>query len=200
MTTTSSTPTLDLMDAYERVWRAFGENEISRSAAHYLLAIASLESSGPPPRAVDVALRLEVSRAAVSLQLKVLKASGLIEVGDDHRIRLTPAAGELVARIASKREIVRAFLADLLGVSTGTAERDACKVEHLISEEAAAALVRLLRFVDSGHDSATRFVAAFRELTAECPPGVRCELCKGTCLIRSALSRSRDEAVPRRSR
>ncbi len=64
MTATCPAPTLDLMDAYERVWRAFGENEISHSAAHYLLAIASLESSGPPPRAIDVAL--SQSRAGVA--------------------------------------------------------------------------------------------------------------------------------------
>jgi DtxR family Mn-dependent transcriptional regulator len=132
------------MGDYEKEWRAFERNEVTHSAAHYLLAVAAIAKSGRDPRAVDVARQLEVSRAAVSLQIRTLRENGLVDVGDDHRIHLTRTGADLVARIASKREVVRLFLNEVLGVDPATAERDACKIEHLISEESGAALVRFI--------------------------------------------------------
>lgn len=135
------------MADYESQWRAFEDNEVTHSAAHYLLAIAALAKTGREPRAVDVARQLDVSRAAVSLQIRTLRSHGLVDVGDDHRIRLTRRGADLVARVASKREVVRMFLAEVLGVDPATAERDACKIEHLISEDSGAALVRFIRLL-----------------------------------------------------
>jgi Mn-dependent DtxR family transcriptional regulator len=132
------------VDGYEREWRAFERNEVTHSAAHYLLAVAAFAKAGRDPRSVDVARQLEVSRAAVSLQIRTLRENGLVDVGDDHRIRLTRTGADLVARIASKREVVRLFLTEVLGVEPETAERDACKIEHLISEDTGAALVRFI--------------------------------------------------------
>jgi Mn-dependent DtxR family transcriptional regulator len=137
------------MSEYERVWRAFSDNEITHSAAHYLLAVAACEKDGLSPRAVDVARELDVSRAAVSLQLKTLRDQGMVNVGADHRVRLTRLGTDLVARIASKREAVKVFLHDVLGVDEAAAERDACKIEHLLSEESGAALVRFIAFLRS---------------------------------------------------
>jgi len=141
------------MADYQSQWRAFEDNEVTHSAAHYLLAIAALAKSGREPRAVDVARHLDVSRAAVSLQIRTLRSNGLIDVGDDHRIRLTRRGADLVARVASKREVVRLFLNEILGVDPATAERDACKIEHLISEQSGAALVRFIRVLQDDPDA-----------------------------------------------
>jgi Mn-dependent DtxR family transcriptional regulator len=177
------------MSGYERVWREFEDNEISHSAAHYLLAISGLEQTGDHPRAADIARALEVSRAAVSLQLRTLRDHGLVEIGSDHRIRLSTLGSDVVARVASKREVVRAFLGQVLGVDDDTAEQDACKIEHLISEQTGAALARFLHFVGAAGDDAVTLLEAFREATADCPPGARCDFCTRRCLIRSALDR-----------
>jgi Mn-dependent DtxR family transcriptional regulator len=132
------------MGDYQKVWREFERNEVTHSAAHYLLAVAAFGKSGRDPRAVDIARQLDVSRAAVSLQMRALRDHGLVDVGDDHRIHLTRTGADLVARIASKREVVRLFLVEVLGVDPETAERDACKIEHLISEQSVTALVHLI--------------------------------------------------------
>jgi Mn-dependent DtxR family transcriptional regulator len=132
------------MGDYQKVWREFERNEVTHSAAHYLLAVAAFGKSGRDPRAVDIARLLDVSRAAVSLQIRTLRDHGLVDVADDHRIHLTRTGADLVARIASKREVVRLFLVDVLGVDPETAERDACKIEHLISEQSSAALVHFI--------------------------------------------------------
>jgi len=168
---------------YERVWRAFEANEITHSGAHYLLAIAAAVKAGQAPRAADIARQLDVSRAAVSLQVRALKDHGLVVVDPHHHIGLTRAGADLVARIAGKREVVRVFLEEVLGVVPETAEMDACKVEHLISEQTCAALVRLITFLRSDQPAAEECLQVFRETVAACGPLSRCDLCTEVCLL-----------------
>lgn len=171
------------MGNQETVWRAFERNEITHSAAHYLLAVAAFGKGGRAPRSVDIARHLDVSRAAASLQLRNLHDQGLLEVDEHQHIHLTRAGADLVARVASKREVLRVFLSQVLGVSAATAEVDACKVEHLLSEETGAALVRMIRFLRSQRPAARTFLRQFRALAAKCPHDGRCELCTNVCLM-----------------
>lgn len=140
-------------------WRAFEDNEITHSAAHYLLAVDALAGADEGPRAADVARYLGVTRAAVSLQLRTLRERGYLVASAGARLRLSRSGARLVARLASKREVVRTFLGEVLGVHGRTAEVDACKIEHLLSEESAAALVRLVRLLRSGDKRARAAVA-----------------------------------------
>lgn len=147
-------------------WREFEHNEISHSGAHYLMAVSSFIKNGFQPKAADVARQLGVSRTAASGQLRALVDQGLLAVGASKRIDFTQDGADLVARIAGKREVVTMFLRDILGVSANAAELDGCKIEHLISEETGAALVRLTRFLQSDAPPAREFVKAFRKRRA----------------------------------
>lgn len=171
------------MESFATTWRAFEANEITHSAAHYLLAIAAFHRRGVHPRAADVSRELGISRAAASLQLRSLQEHGLVKVDERQRLHLTRAGADLVARVASKREVVRVFLEEILGVRPQSAAMDACKVEHLLSEETGAALVRLIRFLRSEHPAAQQALAVFKATTATCPPQARCDLCTNTCLL-----------------
>jgi DtxR family transcriptional regulator, Mn-dependent transcriptional regulator len=171
------------MSTRPRLWRAFEDNEITHSGSHYLLAIASLGKLGDAPRAADVARRLGVTRSAASLQLRVLQERGLVEMDDRQRLRPSAAGTDLVNRVMSKHEVLLVFLRELLGIATDTAELDACKVEHLLSEETGAALVRLIRFTRSGRPEAKAFLSEFKRTIAHCPPGELCELCTEACLL-----------------
>ena len=174
------------MSTRPRLWRAFEDNEITHSGAHYLLAIAALGKLGSAPRAADVARRLGVTRAAASLQLRALQDRGWVEIDEQQRLRLSSAGADVVNRVMSKHEVLLVFLRELLGVEADTAELDACKVEHLLSEETGAALVRLIRFARSGKPEVTAFLSEFRRTTAHCRPGALCELCTETCLLAAA--------------
>jgi DtxR family Mn-dependent transcriptional regulator len=165
------------------LWRAFEDNEITHSGAHYLLAISELARLGRAPRAADVARRLGVTRAAASLQLRTLQEHGLVRPDDGQRLRLSATGADLVARVASKHDVLAVFLKEFLGVREEVAERDACKLEHLLSEETGAALVRVLRFVRSGQPEAKDFLSGLARVAAHCPPGSRCELCTEACLL-----------------
>ncbi len=114
----------------------------------------------------------------------------MVRLDGRQRLLLTRSGSDLVARIASKREILLVFLREVMGVRDATAELDACKVEHLLSEETGAALVRLVRFLRSDRPEAKRFVSAFRRTTADCPPGARCDLCAQACLLAVAAGGS----------
>jgi DtxR family Mn-dependent transcriptional regulator len=133
------------MEHFEDFWREFESNEISHSGAHYLLALASFEKEGVHPRAADMARQLGVSRAAVSLQLKNLISQRMVHIKKDGHVALTRVGADLVSRIANKRETVAIFLHKILGVSRRNAELDSCKVEHLLSEETGAALLKFIR-------------------------------------------------------
>ncbi len=172
------------------VWRAFEDNEITHSGAHYLLAIAASAKLGRAPRAADVARALGVTRAAVSLQLHALQEHGLVRIDSEQRLHLTRAGSNLVSRVASKREVLLVFLREVMGVGAATAELDACKVEHLLSEETGAAMVRLVRFLRSDQPQARDFLAAFRRATASCPPGAHCDVCAEACLLAADPRRS----------
>jgi len=176
-------------------WRAFEANEITHSGAHYLLAIGAQAREGTPPRAADVARHLGVSRAAASLQLRTLVAHGFVRADAHQRLHLTRHGADLVARVLSKREVVRVFLREILGVREATAEADACKIEHLLSEETGAATVRLLRFLQSDHPSARACLEAFRATASTCPPGSHCAVCVESCLLADA---AREAGHPRR--
>jgi DtxR family Mn-dependent transcriptional regulator len=169
-----------------RLWRAFEANEITHSGAHYLLAVAALTKRGLAPRAADVARQLGVTRAAASLQLHSLQEHGLVASDERQRLSLSPAGADLVGRVASKREVLLVLLRDVLGVREITAQLDACKVEHLLSEESGAALVRLIRYLRSDVPEARACLKSFRRITATCPPGARCDLCAEACLLAAA--------------
>jgi DtxR family Mn-dependent transcriptional regulator len=81
-----------------------------------------------------------------------------------------------VARIASKREVLRLFFVDVLGVDPETAERDACKVEHLISEQSGAALVNFISCLRADEAALAELVRRTRATAAEGTEGASRDL------------------------
>lgn len=171
------------MKDLQRVWKEFEANEVSHSVAHYLLAIWDSTHDDQAPRAADIARRLDVSRAAVSLQLRALKDNGLVDVGKDHRLRLSGEGRELVNRILSKRRIIQSFLVEILGVDEDIAEADACKIEHLISGETGASLARFISFARYQEERLAPLIQEFHRLTVDCTPGLSCEFCERDCVL-----------------
>lgn len=143
-------------------WRAFEENEISHSAAHYLMAISAFMRGNFEPKPADLARQLGISRSAVSVQLKALAHQGLLRMNESKRVVLTRPGADLVGQIVQKRHALREFLEDVLGVKPRTAELDSCKIEHLISEETSDALIRLTEFIRLQDEKGRAFLKNFR--------------------------------------
>lgn len=126
-------------------WKEFEASEISHSASHHLAAIAQLTEEQGYARAVDVSRRLHITRGSVSLALKSLKARGLVREDDNRFLSLSDEGQEIVDRIRARRKVVRGFFEDVLGMEHDQAETDACKIEHLLSDEACRRIERFAR-------------------------------------------------------
>lgn len=86
-------------------------------------------------RSVDIARHLNVSKPSVNQAMNILKDKGLIIQEAYSGIQLTEAGKEMATMILHRHNTIRIFLEEVLGVSSENAEHDACKIEHIISEE-----------------------------------------------------------------
>ncbi|MCL2082056.1 MAG: metal-dependent transcriptional regulator [Oscillospiraceae bacterium] len=114
---------------------------IHESAENYLEAILMLGQSEKPVRAIDIASELDYTKASVSVAMKNLRTSGHIVVGGDGHITLTEIGRKIAQSMYDRHTLISEWLISL-GVSKEIALHDACKVEHVISEESFAAIRR----------------------------------------------------------
>lgn len=169
-------------------WRAFENNDITHSAAHYLMAIHALRERQGYARATDVAQMLEVSRGAASIALSGLKKRGWVEE-DPNRFLLLSDEGAHMARIVEQNfRILMKFLQEVLGVSEQTAMADSCKMEHLMSLETGRRLVWLMRYVMSDPARAAEIRRVMQCFRPGCESVEHCPVCEGgdECLAGAA--------------
>lgn len=162
---------------FEEHWKKFEENELSHSETHYLLSIFSLSSTVANLRAIDLAQELNVSRNAVSLQLKNLAKKGLIKV-NDNKVHLSRKGRNTIEKVANKRHLMIVFLTEVLGLPLNIATTDSCKIEHLLSDETGSALLKFMNFLRSDKKVVLNFLKEFQEYYAQCSPKIGCGLCE----------------------
>ena len=119
--------------------------DIQRSGEDYLEAIYKLDEQTKYVRSIDIANELGYSKPSVSKGMSILKEHGYITVCDDGQIKLTKTGLKRAKEVYERHKLIRKFFIELLGVNPVTAENDACKVEHVISEET---YLRLKAFVE----------------------------------------------------
>ena len=115
--------------------------KIRQSAENYLETIYILLQTKENVRSVDIANELGFSKPSVSVALKSLRENGYIEVMGDGSIHLLQKGSE-VAKSLYERHTVLTNMLRTLGVSEDVASEDACKIEHIISEETFEAIKR----------------------------------------------------------
>ncbi len=86
-------------------------------------------------RVTDIAVRLGVSKPSVLTALKTLEEQGLLEHERYRGVTLTERGKIRAAEIRERHDFLTSFLRDVVGVSPKIAEQDACKLEHILSEE-----------------------------------------------------------------
>lgn len=111
------------------------------SAENYLETILMLGQDGDTVRSVDIANELEYTKPSVSVAMKNLRASGYIEVDNDGHITLTDVGRKIAQSMYDRHTLISDWLIRL-GVDRDIAVRDACKMEHGISEQSFEAIRR----------------------------------------------------------
>ena len=107
--------------------------ELGRSKEDYLEAILVVIREKGACRSTDIAAQLHYSKPSVSVALHKLEDDGLV-VRDDWRVLLTEE-GRKVAEQTLEKHMFFLRLFESVGVDHMTAEKEACAVEHLISED-----------------------------------------------------------------
>ncbi len=100
----------------------------------YLETILVLRNRIGAVRSIDIANELDYSKPSVSVAMKNLRENGYIETDGDGYILLT-GKGEKIAMSVYDRHTTISQLLMRLGVNQKTAVEDACRIEHVISEE-----------------------------------------------------------------
>ena len=108
--------------------------KLHASGEDYLETILVLQKKLGMVRSVDVARHMEVSKPSVCHAVAILRDGGFLCMDEDHFLHLTDVGREVAEKIYERH----CFFTEQLitaGVDPKTAEADACRIEHIISDE-----------------------------------------------------------------
>ncbi len=108
--------------------------KIHQSAEDYLESILTLGKKHGSVRSIDVANDLAVSKPSVSIAMKKLRENGLILMDEGGHITLLPEGEAIARQVYERHELLTRFFVQL-GVPEEVAAADACKVEHVLSQQ-----------------------------------------------------------------
>ncbi len=113
--------------------------QLQESGEMYLETIHVLSKKLPCVRSVDVGEYMGYSKPSVSRAIGLLKNGGYVRVDDSGHLHLTDAGLEVANKIYNRHNLLKEFLM-AVGVSPEAATEDACRIEHIISDETYLAL------------------------------------------------------------
>jgi DtxR family Mn-dependent transcriptional regulator len=119
-------------------------NALIDTTEMYLRTLLELEEEGVTPLRVRIAERLGQRPPTVSQTVARMERDGLLHVTGDRTVRLTPGGRRLAMRVLRKHRIAECFLVDVLGIAWEDAHTEACRLEHVMSDEVEHLLSRLL--------------------------------------------------------
>ena len=114
---------------------------LQESGEMYLETIHILSQSNPVVRSIDIVEHMGYSKPSVSRAVGLLKNGGFISVNELGHIRLTEDGLAVAQRMYERHTLLREFLVRL-GVDDAVADDDACKIEHVISDQSFDAIKR----------------------------------------------------------
>ena len=111
----------------------------NESAENYLETILILSQKLPVVRSIDVSVELGFKKSSVSVAMKNLREKGYIVVSEAGYITLTESGKEIADMIYERHNFLSRWLVSL-GVDEKIASEDACRIEHVISQESFSAI------------------------------------------------------------
>lgn len=120
---------------------------IQESGEMYLESILVLSKKSPNVRAIDLSEYMGFSKPSVSRALSVLKNGGFVTVSEQGYLTLTEDGKAIAEKIYERHTVLTNYLT-LIGVSKETASQDACKMEHVVSDESFNAIKEQVRLLE----------------------------------------------------
>jgi DtxR family Mn-dependent transcriptional regulator len=125
------------------------QREQTASMEDYLEAIAKLGEGRKVVKVKQLSQMLGVKMPSVTSALKKLSEQELVEHERYGHIKLTPTGDELARDVICRHEALTRFFAQALGIDRETAEKDACKIEHVISSLSMERLTKFVEFIEA---------------------------------------------------
>ena len=134
--------------------------QIHQSAEDYLETILMLTQRMGRVRSIDVVNELGYTKASVSIAMKKLRENGYIAVDGEGNLTLLAPGREIAERIYGRHRLLTHFFMQL-GVDEKTAAEDACKAEHILSEQT----LEVIAWPDLGCEAVRRLTVKDMPLT-----------------------------------
>lgn len=116
---------------------------LQESGEMYLETIYVLTKENANVRSIDVVEYMNFSKPSVSRAISILKKGGYVTVNSDGYLSLTDLGTEIAEKIYERHNIISKYLLSL-GVCEEVASADACKIEHVISDESFEAIKKTI--------------------------------------------------------
>ena len=139
---------------------------LSSGLEDYIEAIYVAYLSQTPLKGAELARKLNISRASVSEALAKLVAKELIKYNSYEAIALTPKGIEEAKKVYAKHHTLKEFFETVLLISPEEAGENACKIEHIVSENILNKMIKLTQFVKAQPGISDTIK---EELLRECP-------------------------------
>ncbi len=118
--------------------------KLSFTMENYLETIYRLSLDGKGARVSDIAEALGVTKASTNSAMSTLSEKGLIVNEKYKEVFLTPS-GRIIAELTSeKHHVIETFFKEVLRVDAAVADKDACAIEHVISNDSILAMQKYL--------------------------------------------------------
>lgn len=111
--------------------------KMQESPEDYLETILVLSLEHEHVRSIDVARKLGFSKPSVSVAMKRLRENGYVYMDGENYLTLTESGSAIANKVYERHRVISGYLKSL-GVSEETASNDACRIEHVISDESFA--------------------------------------------------------------
>lgn len=121
------------------------EKTVSASLEDYLEVIYEIFEEKKGVKAIEISRRLGVGRSSVTDALKILADKNLVNYGRYDVLSLTPEGEKLAKGVIVKHSVLYDFFINILQLSQEEADKNACRIEHVISEEAFDGFVKFMK-------------------------------------------------------
>ncbi|QGU02195.1 Diphtheria toxin repressor [Corynebacterium kalinowskii] len=111
----------------------------------YLRTIYELEEEGITPLRARIAERLDQSGPTVSQTVARMERDGLVQVASDRSLKMTEAGRALATAVMRKHRLAERLLTDVIGLEIEKVHEEACRWEHVMSDEVELRLVEVLQ-------------------------------------------------------
>ena len=142
-------------------------DNLSASLEDYLELICNLLETSEAVKAVEIAKKLNISRASVSEALAKLAEKNLIIYEGHKGITITPEGLKLAKGVIKKHKAFTAFFEKTLGLDKKEAEENACKIEHVVSDKMFNRLLAFQKYCSKNNEFINEFKKGYMNKKAD---------------------------------